>query len=230
MYTLKHNAIETTILHAIPAFPNDRNMLPREVILLAAYDFCEQFVRSVRAYQESNRDERFKPCMKQQQYTEPIYHILEARHERPIYHDKNNVYQVLFAVSCLMGVPNHTRSWWEQTFAERTQEYLEHTTLFQGAQQQIRSTIQKVSSLLQYELDFASNNPVQTAVQQTLQLFTEAEQMQMEQQQATKPVIKRRKNAPRHKQQQSLQLHLHFHDKVENVIAEVKSLKINNNE
>ena len=113
MYTLKHNAIETTILHAIPAFPNDRNMLPREVILLAAYDFCEQFVRSVRAYQESNRDERFKPCMKQQEYTEPIYHILEARHERPIYHDKNNVYQVLFAVSCLMGVPNHTRSWWE---------------------------------------------------------------------------------------------------------------------
>ena len=182
MYTLKHNAIETTILHAIPAFPNDRNMLPREVILLAAYDFCEQFVRSVRAYQESNRDERFKPCMKQQQYTEPIYHILEARHERPIYHDKNNVYQVLFAVSCLMGVPNHTRSWWEQTFAERTQEYLEHTTLFQGAQQQIRSTIQKVSSLLQYELDFASNNPVQTAVQQTLQLFTEAELMQMQQQ------------------------------------------------
>lgn len=96
MYTLKHNAIETTILHAIPAFPNDRNMLPREVILLAAYDFCEQFVRSVRAYQESNRDERFKPCMKQQQYTEPIYHLLEARHDRPIYHDKNNVYQVLF--------------------------------------------------------------------------------------------------------------------------------------
>lgn len=230
MYTLKHNAIETTILHAIPAFPNDRNMLPREVILLAAYDFCEQFVRSVRAYQESNRDERFKPCMKQQQYTEPIYHILEARHDRPIYHDKNNVYQVLFAVSCLMGLPDHNRSWWEQTFAERTQEYLEHTTLFQGAQQQIRSTIQKVSSLLQYELDFASNNPVQTAVQQTLQLFTEAEQMQMEQQVATKPVINRRKNAPRHKQQQSLQLHLHFHDKVENVIAEVKSLKINNNE
>ena len=228
MYTLKHNAIETTILHAIPAFPNDRNMLPREVILLAAYDFCEQFVRSVRAYQESNRDERFKPCMKQQQYTEPIYHLLEARH-RPIYHDKNNVYQVLFAVSCLMGIPDHTRSWWEQMFAERTQEYLEHTTLFHGAQQQIRSTIHKVSSLLQYELDFASNNPIQTAVQQTLQLFTEAEQMQM-QQQATKHVIKRRKNAPRHKQQQSLQLHLHFHDKVENVIAEVKSLKINNNE
>ena len=226
MYTLKHNAIETTILHAIPAFPNDRNMLPREVILLAAYDFCEQFVRSVRAYQESNRDERFKPCMKQQQYTEPIYHLLEARHDRPIYHDKNNVYQVLFAVSCLMGIPNHTRSWWEQMFAERTQEYLEHTTLFHGAQQQIRSTIHKVSSLLQYELDFASNNPVQTAVQQTLQLFTEAEQMQ---QQATKPVIKRRKNAPRHKQQQSLQLHLHFHDMVENVIAEVKSLNINNN-
>ena len=229
MYTLKHNAIETTILHAIPAFPNDRNMLPREVILLAAYDFCEQFVRSVRAYQESNRDERFKPCMKQQQYTEPIYHLLEARHDRPIYHDKNNVYHVLFAVSGLMGIPDHTRSWWEQMFAERTQEYLEHTTLFHGAQQQIRSTIHKVSSLLQYELDFASNNPVQTAVQQTLQLFTEAEQMQM-QQQATKHVIKRRKNAPRHKQQQSLQLHLHFHDKVENVIAEVKSLKINNNE
>lgn len=217
MYTLKHNAIETTILHAIPAFPNDRNMLPREVILLAAYDFCEQFVRSVRAYQESNRDERFKPCMKQQQYTEPIYHILEARHDRPIYHDKNNVYQVLFAVSCLMGVPNHTRSWWEQTFAERTQEYLEHTTLFQGAQQQIRSTIQKVSSLLQYELEFGAAEPEQAAHEQTDRLLFEAAEMeQMVSDAATKP----RQPAKRKKKTIMLpaaqQLHLHFHGDVEN--------------
>lgn len=205
MYTLKHNAIETTILQAIPAFPNDRNMLPHEVILLAAYDFCEQFARAVRAFQESNRDERLKPCMSQQKYTEQIYALLEARHDRPIYHDKNNVYQVLFAVSCLMGIPNHNRSWWEQTFAERTQEYLERTTLFQGSMERIRATIHKVSSLLQYKLEFDTTNPVRTAVQQTLQLFTEAEQMQIKQQEAAKP------KRPRQSKRTELHIHLSGH-------------------
>ena len=154
--------------------------------------------------------------MKQQQYTEPIYHILEARHDRPIYHDKNNVYQVLFAVSCLMGMPDHTRSWWEQTFAERTQEYLEHTTLFQGAQQQIRSTIQKVSSLLQYELEFGAAEPEQAAHEQTDRLLFEA--AEMEQMRITEIIPKT--HTKRKKKTIMLpaaqQLHLHFHGDVEN--------------
>ena len=199
-------------------------MLSPELILQAAQDFVEQFKRSVQAYSESNRDERFKPCMSQAAYADKIYSLIEARHNRPIYHDKNNVYQVLFAVSCLMGLPDHKRSWWEQTFAERTQEYLERTTLFQGSRQKIQDTIRKINSLLQYELDFASTNPVQTAVQQTLDLFSEMEEVH----QCILPKVKpkRRKPAPRSKPN-SLQLHLHFHDKVENVIAEVNSLKFN---
>lgn len=227
MYTLKHNAIETTILQAIPTFPNDRNMLPHEVILLAAYDFCEQFARAVRAFQESNRDERLKPCMSQQKYTEQIYALLEARHDRPIYHDKNNVYQVLFAVGCLMGLPDHNRSWWEQTFAERTQEYLERTTLFQGSMERIRATIHKVSSLLQYELEFDSTEPEQAAQAQTDRLLFEAAEME----QMLSDVAAKPKTSTKRKKKTTIlptaqQLHLHFHGDVGNLISNVENLKI----
>ena len=201
-------------------------MIPNEVLLQAAQDFVEQFRRSVQAFEQSNRDERFKPCMSQQKYADAIYSMLERKHQRPIYHDKNNVYQVLFAVGCLMGIKDHRRSWWEETFAIRTQDYLEHTTLFQGAKQLIQTTIRKVESILQYEMDFGSANPVQTAVQQTLNLFAEAEDMK----QCLLPKVKPKRAKPKPKQQPSAQLTLNFYGSVGNIITDVNNLKLNNNE
>lgn len=168
---------EQTILQAIPTFPGDRNHLPKEVILAAAKDFCKHFRQSVQAFTDSNRDERLKPCMSQHKYTEDIYRLLEAHHARPLYHDKDNFYQVLFAVSCLMGIADHRRTWWEQTFAAATADYLESTNNFHGAKQQIQTVIHQIDSMLQYELSFDLPDSEQQTEQQTQKLQQQAEQM-----------------------------------------------------
>lgn len=169
--------ISRTIQKAIPTFPNDRNMLPREVLMGAAEDLVEQFRQSAKAYYDSNRDERLKPCMSQNKYAEMIYSLLEARHSRPIYHDKNNVYQVLFAASCLMGVTNHRRSWWEETFAKGTEDYLERTNHFQGSKQKIHAVVREIESLLQYELEFSGEDSSQAQTEKLLFAAAEMEQM-----------------------------------------------------
>lgn len=200
-----YNPVESTIIRAIPSYPSDRNNLTPEEIFLAAQDFRDYFRHAVQAFEDSRRDDRLKPCMSHPKYTETIYAMLEKSSYRPIIHDKNNFYQVLFAVSCLMGLPDHKRSWWEETFALRTQDYLEATTLFQGSKQKIQATIRKINSMLQYELDFGSTNHVQTAVQQTLKLFTEAEEMK----QCVQPKVKPKRAKPKPKSMQPiLQLNL----------------------
>lgn len=203
---------EQTILQAIPTFPGDRNHLPKEVILAAAKDFCKHFRQSVQAFTDSNRDERLKPCMSQHKYTEDIYRLLEAHHARPLYHDKDNFYQVLFAVSCLMGIADHRRTWWEQTFAAATADYLESTNNFHSAKQRIQTVIHEIDSMLQYELSFDLPDSEQQTEQQTQKLQQQAEQMDElqalflqnqaeEQQRAQQPKAKRqhriRRIAPR---------------------------------
>lgn len=211
---------EQTILQAIPTFPHDRNRLPKEVILAAAKDFCKQFRQSVQAFADSNRDERFKPCMSQQKYTEDIYRLLEAHHSQPIYHDKDNFYQVLFAVSCLMGVADHSRSWWEETFAASTADYLENTNNFHGAKQQIQAVIHRIDSLLQYELNFDFPNDEQQTEQQTQKLQQQAEEIDElqalflqnqaeEQQRAQQPNAK---SKPRRVVMRARHIHYHFYD------------------
>lgn len=203
---------EQTILQAIPTFHGDRNCLPKEVILAAAKDFCKHFRQSVQAFTNSNRDERFKPCMSQHKYIEDIFRLIEAHHSRPIYHDKDNFYQVLFAVSCLMGIADHSRSWWEETFAKGTADYLENTTNFHGAKQKIQAVVHEIDSMLQYELSFDFPDSEQQTEQQTQKLQQQAEQMDElqelflqkqaeEQQRAQQPKAKRqhriRRIAPR---------------------------------
>ncbi len=211
---------EQTILQAIPTFPGDRNHLPKEVILAAAKDFCKHFRQSVQAFTDSNRDERLKPCMSQHKYTEDIYRLLEAHHARPLYHDKDNFYQVLFAVSCLMGIADHRRTWWEQTFATATANYLESTNNFHGAKQQIQSVIHEIDSMLQYELSFDLPDSEQQTEQQTQKLQQQAEQMDElqalflqnqaeEQQRAQQP---KPQPKPKRVVVRARHIHYHFHD------------------
>ena len=204
---------EQTILQAIPSFHGDRNCLPKDVILAAAKDFCNHFRQSVQAFNESNRDERFKPCMSQYKYADDVYRMIEAHHTKSLFHDKDNFYQVLFAVSCLMGVADHRRSWWEETFAKSTADYLDSTNNFHGAKQQIQAIVHKIDSMLQYELSFEAFDDEQQTEQQTQKLQQQAEQMDElqelflqkqaeEQQRAQQPNAKRqhriKRIAPRH--------------------------------
>ena len=209
---------EQTILQAIPTFHRDRNCLPKEVILAAAKDFCKHFRQSVQAFTNSNRDERFKPCMSQHKYIEDIFRLIEAHHSRPIYHDKDNFYQVLFAVSCLMGIADHSRSWWEETFAKGTADYLENTTNFHGAKQKIQAVVHEIDSMLQYELSFDFPDSEQQTEQQTQKLQQQAEQMDElqelflqkqaeEQQRAQQPKAK-----PKRVVMRARHIHYHFHD------------------
>ena len=210
---------EQTILQAIPTFPNDRNRLPKEVILAAAKDFCNYFRQSVQAFNESNRDDRFKPCMSQYKYADDVYRMIEAHHTRSLFHDKDNFYQVLFAVSCLMGITDHSRSWWEETFATSTADYLENTNNFHGAKQQIQAVIHRIDSLLQYELNFDFPNDEQQTEQQTQKLQQQAEEIDElqalflqnqaeEQQRAQQPRAKRQQRHTTY----ARHIHYHFHD------------------
>lgn len=239
---------EQKILDAVPSFPGDRNKLPKEIILAAAKDFCEQFRRSVQAFNESNRDERFKPCMSQHKYADDIYRMIEVHLPRPLYHDKDNFYQVLFVVSCLMGVADHRRSWWEETFAQSTAEYLDNTNNFHGAKQQIQAVIREIDSMLQYELNFDFPDDDWQTEQQTQKLQQQAEDIDNElqqwmnqaqaeeQQRAQQPKAKKqttKKKKPKSKNtviqvpNGQLQLHLHFHEQVGNVITHVDHLNMN---
>jgi len=238
---------EQKILDAVPSFPNDRNRLPKEVMLAAAKDFCTQFRRSVQAFFDSNRDERLKPCMSQHKYTDDIYHMIEAHLPRPLFHDKDNFYQVLFVVSCLMGVADHRRSWWEETFARSTAEYLDSTNNFHGAKQQIQAVIREIDSMLQYELNFDFPDDQKQTEQQTQKLQQQADdldnellqwmnQAQADEQRARQPKAKQQTTGQKKSKNKNtviqvsngqLQLHLHFYDQVGNVITHVDKLNMN---
>ena len=165
-YTLK----ETKILEAVPKFPNDRNALPKDVLLLAAYDFIDYFRKSVQAFEESHRDERYKPCMSQKLHADTIYKMIETRSPNPLYPDKNIVYQVYFIVGCLMGVPDHRRSWWEENFAIGIGDYLDKTYHFQGCKSLIQALVRDLLKLSQYEFDFDAVDQDASTATQTIQL------------------------------------------------------------
>ena len=165
-YTLK----EAKILEAVPTFPNDRNGLSKDVLLLAAYDFIDYFRKSVQAFEESRRDERYKPCMSQKLHADTIYKMIETRSSNPLYPDKNIVYQVYFIVGCLMGVPDHRRSWWEENFAIGIGDYLDKTYHFQGCKSLIQALIRDLLKLSQYEFDFDAVDQEASTATQTIQL------------------------------------------------------------
>ena len=211
---------EQTILQAIPTFPNDRNHLPKEVILLAAKDFCKHFRQSVQVFNDSNRDPNLKPCMSQHKYADEVYKMIETHYSRTLFHDKDNFYQVLFAVSCLMGVADHKRSWWEETFAASTADYLENTNNFRSAKQKIQAVIHEIDSMLQYELNFDFPDDEQQTEQQTQKLQQQAEQMDElqalflqkqaeEQQRAQQPNSQPK---PKRIVMRTRHVHYHFHD------------------
>ena len=154
----KHSILESTTLAAVPSFPNDRNILSKDLLLQVAYDFMDMFHKSVEEYEESGRDERKKPCMSQKEYVDTIYRMLGTRANRYLYWDKNPVYQVYFIVACLWGMPDHRRAWHEKTFAEGIGDYLETTMLFKGCKAKIKEVIQRVLSLNEYVLDFGADD------------------------------------------------------------------------
>lgn len=165
-YTLK----EAKILEALPTFPNDRNALPKDVLLLAAYDFIDYFRKSVQAFEESHRDERYKPCMSQKLHADTIYKMIESRSSNPLYPDRNIVYQVYFIIACFMGVPDHRRSWWEENFAIGIGDYLDKTYHFQGCKSLIQALVRDLLKLSQYELDFDALDQDASTAAQTIQL------------------------------------------------------------
>lgn len=154
----KHSILESTILAAVPSFPNDRNILSKDLLLQVAYDFMDMFHKSVEEYEESGRDERKKPCMSQKEYVDTIYRMIGTRANRYLYWDKNPVYQVYFIVACLWGMPDHRRAWHEKTFAEGIGDYLETTMHFKGCKAKIKEVIQRVLSLNEYDIDFGADD------------------------------------------------------------------------
>ena len=97
----EYSIAENAIMAAIPKFPNDRNIIRKDILLQAAYDFMDLFQKNVQAYEESGRVESKKPCMSQQKYVDIIYKMIGTRANRYLYWDKNPVYQVYFILGCL---------------------------------------------------------------------------------------------------------------------------------
>ena len=154
----EYSIMENTIMAAVPDFPSDRNNISKNTLLQVAYDFWDIFKKSVEEYEESGRDDAKKPYMSQSKYVERIYRMIGERANRFLYWNNNPVYQVYFILGCLMGMPNHKRTWWEEKFAEGIGDYLEKTANFKGAKTKIKEVIKNILALNQYTLDFGADD------------------------------------------------------------------------
>lgn len=149
-----HTDKEKTILKAIPNYPASNPPVSKDALLRVAYEFIDDFRAAVKNFEESGRNDRYKPCMSYKQHAEGIYNRIIKRANRYLYWYRDPVYQVFFILGCLMGVPDHHRTWYEQTFAEGIGDYLEMTKNFKGAKANIQSVIRSLLALGQQQLNF----------------------------------------------------------------------------
>ncbi len=164
-----HTDKEKTILKAIPNYPASNPPVSKDALLRVAYEFIDDFRAAVKNFEESGRNDRYKPCMSYKQHAEGIYNRIIKRANRYLYWYRDPVYQVFFILGCLMGVPDHHRTWYEQTFAEGIGDYLEMTKNFKGAKANIQSVIRSLLALGQQQLNFDAVDPDDTTNSPTTQ-------------------------------------------------------------
>lgn len=164
-----HTDKEKTILKAIPNYPANNPPVSKDALLRVAYEFIDDFRVAVKNFEESGRNDRYKPCMSYKQHAEGIYNRIIKRANRYLYWYRDPVYQVFFILGCLMGVPDHHRTWYEQTFAEGIGDYLEMTKNFKGAKANIQSVIRSLLALGQQQLNFDDVDPDDTTNSTTTQ-------------------------------------------------------------
>ena len=164
-----HTDKEKTILKAIPNYPASNPPISKDALLRVAYEFIDDFRAAVKNFEESGRNDRYKPCMSYKQHAEGIYNRIIKRANRYLYWYRDPVYQVFFILGCLMGVPDHHRTWYEQTFAEGIGDYLEMTKNFKGAKANIQSVIRSLLALGQQQLNFDAVDPDDTTNSPTTQ-------------------------------------------------------------
>lgn len=164
-----HTDKEKTILKAIPNYPANNPPVSKDALLRVAYEFIDDFRVAVKNFEESGRNDRYKPCMSYKQHADGIYNRIIKRANRYLYWYRDPVYQVFFILGCLMGVPDHHRTWYEQTFAEGIGDYLEMTKNFKGAKANIQSVIRSLLALGQQQLNFDDVDPDDAATPPTTQ-------------------------------------------------------------
>lgn len=164
-----HTDKEKTILKAIPNYPANNSPVSKDALLRVAYEFIDDFRAAVKTFEESDRDDRYKPCMSYKQHADGIYNRIIKRANRYLYWYRDPVYQVFFILGCLMGVPDHHRTWYEQTFAEGIGDYLELTKNFKGAKANIQSVIRSLLALGQQQLNFDAPDSDDTSNSPTTQ-------------------------------------------------------------
>ena len=164
-----HTDKEKTILKAIPNYPASNPPVSKDALLRVAYEFIDDFRAAVKNFEESGRNDRYKPCMSYKQHADGIYNRIIKRANRYLYWYRDPVYQVFFILGCLMGVPDHHRTWYEQTFAEGIGDYLEMTKNFKGAKANIQSVIRSLLALGQQQLNFDAVDPDDTTNSPTTQ-------------------------------------------------------------
>lgn len=176
----KYSLIETAILKAIPNYSENNPPVTKDILLRVAYEFIDYFRASVKTYNENGRDNRYKPCMSHKEQADKIYNLLIRRANRYLYWNRTPVYQVYFILGCLMGMPDHRRSWHEEKFAEGIGDYLEMTDHFKGSKEKIKNVIQGLLTMSQYQLDFDMENVEKAMSEQTEQLRQEQEKLESE--------------------------------------------------
>ncbi len=176
----EYSLMETAILRAIPNYSENNPLITKDILLRVAYEFIDYFRASVQAFNDNGRDNHYKPCMSYKDQADKIYNQLIKRSNRYLYWDRAPVYQVFFILGCLMGMPDHRRSWHEEKFAEGIGDYLELTDHFKGSKEKIKNVIQGLLTLSQYQLDFDMENVEEAMDAQTEQLRQKQEQLESE--------------------------------------------------
>ena len=169
----KYSLMETAILRAIPNYSNNNPIISKDILLRVAYEFIDYFRASVKTFNENGRDNRYKPCMSYKEQADKIYIQLIKRANRYLYWNRTPVYQVFFILGCLMGLPDHRRSWHEEKFAEGIGDYLEMTDHFKGSKEKIKNVVHGLLTMSQYQLDFSMDEVEQAMNEQTEKLKQE---------------------------------------------------------
>ena len=176
----EYSIMETAILRAIPNYSENNPPITKDILLQVAYEFIDYFSASVKTFNDNGRDNHYKPCMSYKEQADKIYNQLIKRANRYLYWNRTPVYQVFFILGCLMGMPDHRRSWHEKAFADGIGDYLEMTDHFKGSKEKIKNVIQGLLTLSQYQLDFDMENVEETMDAQAEQLRQEQEQLESE--------------------------------------------------
>lgn len=176
----EYSLMETAILRAIPNYNENNPLITKDILLRVAYEFIDYFRASVQAFNDNGRDNHYKPCMSYKEQADKIYNQLIKRANRYLYWNRTPVYQVFFILGCLMGMPDHRRSWHEKAFADGIGDYLEMTDHFKGSKEKIKNVIQGLLTLSQYQLDFDMENVEEAMDAQTEQLRQKQEQLESE--------------------------------------------------